>query len=155
MNHPHRPSASQMHQQRASEEPRPAPAPEPPPPAEEPPPAPTPQTPETPETPETPPAAQPTAHPRAGPHNATVGTAGGTTAIVVDMYVLASAVPVKVHLSQSYTTAQPPGYPSRPSMTGAAQHNVDYPQTIASGTTLALLPVEAAALVAAGAATYV
>jgi hypothetical protein len=138
------------HQQHASEEPRPTPQPEPapppPPPVEEP-------VPETP--PETPAAVQPLGHPRAGPHSATVGTAGGTTAIVVDMYVLASAVPVKVHLSQPYTTAQPPGYPSRPSMTGAAQHNVDYPQTIASGTTLALLPVEAAALVAAGAATYV
>jgi hypothetical protein len=138
-----------QHQQRASEEPRP-PQP-PPPPAEEPAPIPEPETP--PET--TPPAAQPMAHPRAAPHNATTGTIPPSTAIVVDMYVLASATAVKVQLTQPYSTTRPPGYPSRPSMTGAAHHSVDYPQTIASGTTLALLPVEAAALVAAGGASYV
>lgn len=82
------------------------------------------------------------------------GTAGGT-AINVDLTRLDHSVPVKVLLSASYTTVHPPGIPSRPSMTGCAVANLDYPRTIANGTTLSLLKHEADALVAAGKASYV
>jgi hypothetical protein len=106
-----------------------------------------------------PPAAAAQAASNPNPHNpqlVTLGTIPPATPIVVDSYVLDTAVTRRVQLTVPYTTLpRPPGWPARPSMTGASQYNVDYPKTIASGTTLALLPVEAAALVAAGAASYV
>jgi uncharacterized protein (DUF2345 family) len=82
------------------------------------------------------------------------GTAGGT-AINVDMARIEHGAPVKVQLSASYAMIDGPGIPSRPSMTGAAAANLDYPRTIASGTTLSLLKGEADALVTAGKASYV
>ena len=82
----------------------------------------------------------------------TTGTANATT-IKIDTTHLFHAVPVKVQLTASYATSREPGYPARPSMTGAKA--LDSAQTVASGTILTLLKPEADALVAAGAATYV
>lgn len=83
------------------------------------------------------------------------GSAGGS-AINVDHSRLDHSVPVSVLLSANYTTsARLPGAPTRPGMTGAAAASLDFPRTIASGTTLSLLKAEADALVAAGKATYV
>jgi hypothetical protein len=78
----------------------------------------------------------------------------GATAIMVDVRFLFPAVPVRVLLSAAYAITRPPGYPSRPSMTGVAAVNLDTARTIPSGTTIALLKPEADALVAAGAGTY-
>ncbi len=61
--------------------------------------------------------------------------------------------PVRVVLTSNYQMLGLPGYPSRPSFTGAA--TPQYPHTVSSGTTLSLLQPEAAALVTAGAANYV
>jgi hypothetical protein len=67
---------------------------------------------------------------------------------------LGSAVPVRVTLTTDYAMLCPPGLPARPAFTGAIPVG-NYPRTIPSGTTLALLKCEADALVAAGAATFV
>ena len=88
------------------------------------------------------------------PRLTSYGTAGGT-AINVDHTRLDHSAPVKVLLSAPYTISRDPGAPTRPSFTGAAAASLDYPRTVASGTTLSLLAAEAAALVAAGKATYV
>jgi hypothetical protein len=91
-----------------------------------------------------------------GPRLVTVGTTnGGATAIQADVTTLGSAVPVLVRLTTNYAMAQPDGslfvgFPFRPCFTGAAMPQ--YPHTVPSGTTLALLACEATALVAAGAA---
>jgi hypothetical protein len=82
-----------------------------------------------------------------------VGTVGAT-AIMVDVRFLFPAVPVRVLLSAAYAITRPPGYPSRPSMTGVSAANLDTARTIPSGTTIALLKPEADALVAAGGGTY-
>jgi hypothetical protein len=82
------------------------------------------------------------------------GTAGGT-AINVDLSRLEHAAPVKVQLTASYSTLHPPGAPTRPSMTGCPASGLDFPKTVNSGQVLSLLAAEAAALVAAGKATYV
>lgn len=82
------------------------------------------------------------------------GTAGGT-AINTDMSRLESSAPVRVQLSANYTTLHNPGDPTRPDFTGCAVANLDFPKTVASGTVLHLLAAEAAALVAAGKASYV
>jgi hypothetical protein len=82
-----------------------------------------------------------------------VGTVGAT-AIMVDVRFLFPAVPVRVLLTQPYAITRPPGYPSRPSMTGVAAANLDTASTVASGTTIAVLKPEADALVAAGGGTY-
>jgi len=87
--------------------------------------------------------------------NTQVGSAGGTV-INVDLRPINHAVSKKVTLSANYTTAYPPGYPSPPDMTGAEVKagKLNYPKTINSGTTIALLGAEADALVAAGKASY-
>ena len=83
------------------------------------------------------------------------GTAGGTD-INVDHARIDHSVPVKVQLSADYIlAARQPGAPTRPSMTGVAAANLDYPRTIVSGTTLSLHKAEADALVTAGKASYV
>lgn len=85
----------------------------------------------------------------------TVGTInGGATPILADVTSIGSAVPVRITLTSNYATLRPPGYPSRPALTGVDAADLDSPRVIASGTTLALLKPEADALVAAGAATY-
>jgi hypothetical protein len=79
----------------------------------------------------------------------------GATPIIVDLgngIMGADPVIVKVTLSQDYTMIDPPGYPFRPTFTGAA--TPQFPATIASGTTLALLKPEADSLVTAGAGNY-
>jgi hypothetical protein len=92
------------------------------------------------------------------PSYVTTGVAGGSTTIQVDVANgIGSAVPIAVTLSENYVLAspRPPGFPSRPSMTGAAAPNLDYPgETVLSGTRIFLLACEAAALVAAGAASH-
>jgi hypothetical protein len=82
------------------------------------------------------------------------GTVNGTP-IYVDVTTLGSAVPVKVTLTQNYVLAnpRPPGFPLRPSMTGADAADLDYPRTLNSGTVLSLLQAEATALINAGVAT--
>lgn len=89
------------------------------------------------------------------PNLVTVGTInGGATPIQADVTTLGSAVPVKVTLSTNYAMICPPGFPSRPGMTGADAIDLSYPRTILSGRTLSLLSCEAAALVTAGDAAY-
>ncbi|MHB8816557.1 MAG: hypothetical protein ACYDAE_25295 [Steroidobacteraceae bacterium] len=82
------------------------------------------------------------------------GSVGGT-AINVDMTHIDHSAPVRIRLTAAYTMLHPPGIPSRPGMTGASAANLDYPRTVANGTTLTLLKGEADALVTAGAAVYV
>jgi hypothetical protein len=81
------------------------------------------------------------------------GTVGGTP-INVDLARLEHGYTQKVLLTSNYTMFSGGGIPSRPGFTGAKASNLDFPRTIAAGTTLTLLPGEAAALVAAGAGTY-
>ena len=76
----------------------------------------------------------------------------GVTPVNADVKSLGSDVPVKVTLSSDYTMLGPPGFCYRPCFTGA--DTPQYPHTIASGTTLALLKCEADALVSAGGASY-
>ena len=81
----------------------------------------------------------------------TVGTiSGGATPIQADVTTLGSDVPVAVTLSADYAMLNPPGYPFRPSFTGAS--TPQYPHTVLSGTTIKVLACEATALVNAGAA---
>lgn len=84
----------------------------------------------------------------------TFGTVGGTpvTGDVVGGVGLASKVAVT--LTGVYVRAPPPGWPR---VDAGAPFPSYYaaPQTIQSGVTLTLFQAEAAALVAAGAATYV
>ena len=92
------------------------------------------------------------------PRYVTVGTINaGSTAIQADMTSLGSDVAVQVRLSTDYATVnpRPPGYPTRPSLTGVDANDLDYPKTIPSGTILGVLRCEGNALVAAGAATLV
>lgn len=89
------------------------------------------------------------------PKTEQTGTAGGT-AINIDISRIEPSAVAVVRLSAAYTTQNNAGDPSRPQFTGAAFSNLDTPgRTIASGTVLELLAGEAAALVAAGKATYV
>lgn len=81
------------------------------------------------------------------------GSVGGTP-IKVDVTHVDHGAPVKVRLSANYTMLHAPGIPTRPGFTGAAAASLDYPRTVSSGTTLALLKGEADALVTAGAASY-
>jgi hypothetical protein len=82
------------------------------------------------------------------------GTAGGV-AINADVSRIDHSVSVRVQLSAAYTMLNSPGLPTRPGFTGAAAANLDYPRTVNSGTILTLHAHEAAALVAAGKASYV
>jgi hypothetical protein len=86
-----------------------------------------------------------------GPRNLIVGSVGGTP-IEIDVRDLGADVVAAVQLSADYAMLTPPGYPFRPHFTGT--DTPQYPHVIASGTTVRLLKPEAAALVAAGAATY-
>jgi hypothetical protein len=81
------------------------------------------------------------------------GTVGGSP-INVDMARIDHGQTRRVTLSANYAMTSGPGIPSRPSMTGCATAGLDYPRTLASGTVLTLQANEAAALVAAGAASY-
>lgn len=81
------------------------------------------------------------------------GTAG-VTPINVDMSRVEHGAPVKVHLTSNYTILCGTGIPTRPNFTGASAVNLEYPRTLASGTTVSLLKGEADALVTAGVATY-
>jgi hypothetical protein len=59
-----------------------------------------------------------------------------------------------ITLSADYAMIDPPGFPSRPSFTGAAQASLQYPRTLPNGTAFTTVACEAAALVAAGIAAY-
>ena len=81
------------------------------------------------------------------------GTVGGTP-IQVDVTTLGSDVAVKVTINGTdYVATHPPGWPTRPQDTGAAAAEGSV-VTFATGSTVALLRCEAAALVAADAASY-
>lgn len=83
------------------------------------------------------------------------GTAGGVD-IMVDHSVRIDPATRKVTLSADYLTSRrEPGTPTRTQMTGAEAVRHDTPRTIPSGTTMTLSSGEAAALVAAGKASYV
>lgn len=83
------------------------------------------------------------------------GTVNGSPILVDVANGLGSDGAVSVTLTADYILARPPGYPTRPAMTGTDPANSDYAgRVIPSGTSLGLLPPEAAALVNAGAATY-
>ncbi len=89
------------------------------------------------------------------PRLVTTGTANGAE-IQVDVSGTLTANPdqVLVTLNTAYTLANPmpPGYPTIPSLAGAAQ--VEFPgQTFPAGTVLGLIQQEADALIAAGATT--
>jgi hypothetical protein len=90
------------------------------------------------------------------PRLVTLGTINaGATPIQADVTVLGSAVPVAVTLSTAYTLAnpRPPGFPTRPGLTGVAAVDGESPGLVLpSGTTIALLACEATALINAGAA---
>jgi hypothetical protein len=62
-------------------------------------------------------------------------------------------LPKRVTLSQNYTAVNPPGFPDRPPA-GTPTATVWKPGVVASGTQRYFHAHEAAALVAAGAATY-
>jgi hypothetical protein len=81
------------------------------------------------------------------------GTAGGV-AINVDLSRLEHGYAKKVTLTAAYAMLTGGGIPTRPSFTGAAAANLEYPRTVSSGTVLTLSPAEADALVTAGKATY-
>ena len=87
----------------------------------------------------------------------TVGSINGTTSIVVDTSGGINggyAGAVRVQLTTDYTIVRPPGYPTRPGLTGAAV--LDFPgEVLASGSEIDLLAPEAAALIEAGAATLI
>ena len=74
--------------------------------------------------------------------------------LLIDVSRIDHSVIVRVRLTSAYAIERAPGMVSRPALTGVAAGNLDYPRTIASGTTLALFKHEADALVTAGAATY-
>lgn len=82
------------------------------------------------------------------------GIAGGVT-INADVSRMDHSVAVKVLLSAPYTIQNSPGMPTRPGLTGASAANLDYPHVLASGTVQTFLAHEAAALVAAGKASFV
>jgi len=80
-----------------------------------------------------------------------VGTTSGTP-VNADVTTIGSDVAVAVLLTADYVMLDPPGFPFRPSFTGASAPQ--YPRTVADGTTLHLLACEASALVTAGGGTY-
>ena len=81
------------------------------------------------------------------------GTAGGV-AIFADLSRIDHATTRRVTLSANYDITREAGTPSRPQFAGAEQAKLDFPRTVTSGTVLTLSAEEAAALVAAGKATY-
>lgn len=81
------------------------------------------------------------------------GTAGGT-AINADLSRIDHARTRKVTLGANYAITREAGTPVRPQFTGAEPGKLDFPRTLNSGTTVTLSAEEAAALVAAGKATY-
>jgi hypothetical protein len=89
------------------------------------------------------------------PSLVTVGTINaGATNIQADVSQgLEPKGAVKVTLSTNYTLLCPPGWPNRPSLTGASPVKNFPGSVLASGGTFAFLAPEAAALVAAGAGT--
>jgi hypothetical protein len=91
------------------------------------------------------------------PNLVAVGTINsGATTISADVgQGLDNATPIKVLLSTNYSLLCPPGWPVRPGLTGKGPVAQNYPGSVlASGTTVAFLQPEAAALVAAGAGSY-
>ena len=91
-----------------------------------------------------------------GTGDASVGYAGSNTSAPVsvqtNVYWLGSLYTTSVLLLTDYAMECPIGYPTRPGFTGVSPAE-EYPHTIPKGTTLKLLPCEADALIALGAAT--
>ena len=78
----------------------------------------------------------------------------GSTPIVAQSNSATLASRVAVTLSADYVRSAPPGYPNPNAGVASSSSLTASPQTISSGTTMKLFSCEAAALVAAGAATY-
>ncbi|MFZ0497110.1 MAG: hypothetical protein WBE80_07870 [Methylocella sp.] len=62
---------------------------------------------------------------------------------------------VNVIMTADYARHEPVGFPSPPFMTGVTPSGLDFPKTISSGAAAQFLACEAAALIAAGAASFV
>jgi hypothetical protein len=82
------------------------------------------------------------------------GTAGATPINVDLSRIDHGAAPRYVTLSANYSILSGGGIPTRPGMTGCPAAGLDYPRTIANGTRILVSAAEAAALVAASAASY-
>lgn len=76
---------------------------------------------------------------------------GAATPIHANVISLGNDVTARITLTADYAMLIAPGFPARPGFTGAMPVG-NYPHTIATGTTVALLKCEADALVLAGAA---
>ena len=81
-----------------------------------------------------------------------LGTVNGTP-IQADVTVLGDTIAVLLSADYVLADPRPPGFPFRPEWTGAAPPLGDAARTVPNGTTLHVLNCEAAALIAAGAAT--
>lgn len=81
-----------------------------------------------------------------------LGSAG--SAIVAQTNSATLRTRVAVTLSTDYQRSPPPGYPNPNPGSAKSASLTAAPQTITSGTTVTLFSCEAAALVAAGSATY-
>ncbi|MEI9987144.1 MAG: hypothetical protein WDN69_30745 [Aliidongia sp.] len=87
----------------------------------------------------------------------TLGTVNGDPVIVNSTYAGDQMwTPTTVTLTADYLRDQAPsGWPFPPGMTGTAAPDLEFPKTLPAGTTLAFAAIEAAALIALGAATNV
>jgi hypothetical protein len=83
-----------------------------------------------------------------------LGTVNGSPIIADIGYLAANEDLARVTLTANYTILDPGGFPERPPAGNGSYVNKGIPRTIAAGTTVSFLKPEAAALVAAGAATY-
>jgi hypothetical protein len=92
----------------------------------------------------------------------TTGSINGSTAISVNVSNLSGPIvvggnmlvgKVNVAVTTNYSRSRPPGFPAAPCFTGSAV--CDFPQTLLSGKTYQLLACEAAALISAGAVSFV
>ena len=93
-----------------------------------------------------------------GTGDASVAYTGSNTSAPVsvqaDVYWLGSLYTTTVQFLTDYNMECPIGYPTRPGFTGVSPAK-EYPHTLPKGTILALLPCEADALVALGAAVAI
>jgi hypothetical protein len=88
------------------------------------------------------------------PRLVAVGTInGGTTTIEADVTTIGSDISVSVLLGVDYLMLDPPGFPFRPSFTGAG--TPQFPHVVPAGSTIAVLRAEANALIAANAGALI
>ncbi len=84
-----------------------------------------------------------------------IAPAGAATPVLVDAQTAPFHAPTRrITLSQDFGQECPPGWPAPPSMTGASPANAWCPRTIPAGSTFETFANVAAAIVAAGGASY-